>query len=177
MFKLLTEPEAKKVAREYARRRGVVILAGLILVLVIGIAGLLPSFVLLNVRENEVLERVRITDTLEPKAGGPDVEVWLSLTNRRLALLSPELDTDRPSVSIGQILEQKVPGIRLTGISWIKADDKVAISVAGISRDRQTLVTFENRISTSGYFSDVTLPISDFAKDRDISFQIKFSPL
>src|SRR3990167_9368714 len=176
MFKLLTEEERQKVAHEYAMRRAIVILLTLILVLVVGIIGLLPSYVLSNARENEALERMRIMCSVGEREDDATLQVWLKETNRKLQVLSPALDTDRPSDFIEKILDQRITGIAVTDFSWARAKDKVILSINGVATSRQSLITFENRINSSKYFSEVALPISNLAKDKDIDFQIKLSP-
>ena len=176
MFKLLTDEEKQKVAHEYSVRRAVVVLLALILVLVVGIIGLLPSYILSDARQNEVLERTRIMGSVGQRGDEKDLQTWLRETNRKLQILSPELDTDRPSIFIERVLDQKVLGARITGLSWIRAEDKITLSVNGVALDRQALIAFENSINSSGYFSEATLPISNLARDRNIDFQIKFSP-
>ena len=178
MFKLLTEEGRDKVRREYRTRRTILMLLALILVLVVGVIGLLPSYILSNIREKEALERVRVLSNANIVGeNGVELQTWLLETNRRLKALSPALDTDRPSNFVDKVLEQKVTGIKITGFSWMKVKDKTTLSVSGVAEDRQRLVMFENKISSSGHFSSVTLPISDLAKDRNITFQIKFSPI
>lgn len=176
MFKLLTEEQRQKVAREYARRRAIIILSALIIVLVAGIIGLLPSYVLSEARQNEALERTKVMDSAGQREDRSDLQVWLKETNRKLQVLSPALDTDRPSDFIEGILGQKIAGIRLTDFSLVRMKEETTLSINGMARDRQTLITFENRINSSGYFSEVALPISNLAKDKDIDFQIKFKP-
>ncbi|MDO8589926.1 MAG: pilus assembly protein PilM [bacterium] len=176
MFKLLTEEGGHKVAHKYAMHRAVVMLSAFIFVLVAGIIGLLPSYVLSNARQNEALERTRIMNSAGQIDNESVLQAWLKEMNRKLRILSPALDMDRPSAFIERVLDQKATGVRVTGFSWIRAKDKVTLSVNGITLDRQALITFEDRINSSGYFSEVTLPISNLAKDKDIDFQIKFSP-
>ncbi|MDO8728920.1 MAG: hypothetical protein Q7K26_03420 [bacterium] len=177
MFKLLTEEERHKVVHEYVMHRTIVILCGLILVVVTGIIGLLPSYVLSNVRQNEILERSNITGRFEQSKNEPNLQVWLTETNQKLQVFSPALDKERPSDFINKILDQKVKGVSITGFLLMKVKDKINLSVNGVALDRQSLITFKNRINSSGYFSEVVLPISNLAKDRNIDFQIKFSPL
>lgn len=176
MFKLLTEEERQKVVHEYVMHRAIVILYSFILVLVIGIIGLLPSFVLSNARQNDMLERTRILGNSGEEKDELDLQAWLKEVNLKLQILSPALDTERPSDFIDRILDQKITGISITDFSLRKVKDKTTLSVNGLALDRQSLITFENRISSSKYFSGVTLPISNLAKDRNIDFQIKFSP-
>lgn len=176
MFKLLTDEERQKVVHEYVLRRAIVMLSALILVLTIGIIGLLPSYILSNARENEVIERARIMGGAGQRGDEAGLQAWLEKVNRELQILSPELDTDRPSVFIEKVLGQKVSGTHITGFSWIRAKDEVTLSINGVALDRQALIAFENSINSSEYFSEVTLPVSNLAQDKNIDFQIKFSP-
>lgn len=166
------------MTHEYRTRRTIVMLLALILVLIVAIIGLLPSYILSSIREKEAFERVRILSSSNfEDEDGAELQTWLIETNRRLKAFSPLFDTDRPSNFVDKVLEQKSTGISLTGLSWVKVKDKVTLSVNGVARDRQTLVKFQNSIDSSGHFSGVILPISDLAKDKDITFQIKFSPI
>lgn len=174
MFKLLTDKTKEKVMHEYVLRRMIVIMCSLIAVFFIGIIGILPSYVLSNARQNEVLERTRVMNSIGQEGGKPDLENWLLQTNERLRELSPKLDTDRPSDFVDKVISQSLKGVRITGFSWIKTGDSIVLSVGGVATDRQTLLMFERRLNASGYFSEVTLPISNLVKDKDIDFQIKF---
>lgn len=175
MFKLLTEEERRKVVHAYTTHRTIVMLLALIGVLVVGIIGLLPSYVLSHAREDEALERTRIASDSVEKEDNATLQAWLEETNRKLQVLSPTLDTERPSDFIEKILDQRIAGITITGFSWVKVKDKITLSASGVATSRQSLITFENRINSSKHFSEVALPISNLAKDRDIDFQIKFS--
>lgn len=177
MLKLLTEEERKKVAHEYHSRRAAVIIVALVSILIVGIIGLLPSYILSSTRYKEALEWDRVVDNSSLKEDEAELQAWLAETNRRLTALSPKLDVDRPSDFIKKVLGQKVSGISITNFSWGKVSGKVTLSVSGEASSRQALVAFKDRLSASGYFSDVTLPVSDLAKDKEISFQIKFSPI
>jgi hypothetical protein len=176
MFKLLTVEEENKVRQEYIMRRAIVMLSALIFVLVVGIIGLLPSYVLSNARQNEVLERMRIAGNSEQSKEDLSLQAWLTKINNELRVLSPKLDADKPSDFIEKILSSKNTGIQITGFSWKRAEAETSLSVSGIARDRQTLIAFQNSINLSGNFSDIDLPISDLAENKNIDFQIKFLP-
>ena len=176
MFKLLTDEERQKVAHEYVLRRTIVMLLALILVFITGIIGLLPSYVLSNARQNEVLERSRIMDSIGEKGDESELRAWLVETNRELRLLSPALDTDRPSDLIDKIIAERLAGMRIKGLSWAKVKGEIILSVSGIALNRQVLIEFENRLNSSGHFSAVSLPVSNLVRDKDIDFQVKLSP-
>ena len=174
MLKLLTEEEKVKVMREYVLRRAVVIVSALILVVIVGMVGLFPSYILSSAHQNELKERVKVMEELKLVPTEESPQVWLNELNLKLKLLSPSVDLDRPTEFVVMVLEQRMPGIRITGFKWSKKD--VQLSVSGIASDRQSLLTFENRLNASGKFSEVVLPVSNLAKDRDIAFQVKLSP-
>jgi hypothetical protein len=50
-----------------------------------------------------------------------------------------------------------------------------SMSVSGIAQTREDLVGFVKKLQDSGFFSDVVSPISDLAKDKDISFSINLN--
>lgn len=177
MFKLLTEEEGRKVSSEYSTRRAIVILISIIVVIIVGIVGLLPSYVISNARQHEIIEHNKIIADNSLTEGNEDaLNAWLEDINQKLETLSPALDKDKPSAFIDKILEHKTSGIVITEFSWLRIKDEIILSVSGVADNRQSLIMFENNINSSKYFSTVTLPVSNLAKDRDIDFQMKLSP-
>lgn len=176
MFKLLTKEEKQKVTHEYARRRTIIMLAAFTLIFLVGIIGLLPSYILSSARHNEAFERVRIMGSTGQAEDEVRLQAWLTEINRKLQVLSPKLDTNRPSDFIEEVIERQITGISLTDFLWTRAGDKTELSISGIASDRQTLVAFEDSLNASGSFSEITLPVSDLAQNKNINFQIKFLP-
>ena len=178
MYKLLPEESKKMVEGEYARRRLIVWLGALSIVLVIGLVGALPSYILARARTLEMAERVKTT-TLAVEASADDVALteWLSNTSRQLLVLNPTLDTDRPSQIIITLLSERPSSVRLDFINWSKDDNgKISLTTSGTATDRQGLLFFERALKDSTKFSEVSLPLSNLAKDRNLSFQIKLIP-
>jgi hypothetical protein len=175
MFKLLTDETKEKVRHEYVRRRTVVMLSAFIVVLIVGIIGLMPSYLLSNIRQNEVVEQTRILSDTGQTGDESSLQTWLDETNHKLEVLSPTLDSDRPSIFIDQLLEVKNAGIRITGFSWTKLEEKITLTISGVAQDRVTLISFQDNLNASGHFSEVILPLSNLAQDKDLDFQITFS--
>src|SRR3989344_86718 len=92
MFKLLTEEGRAKVLVEYNTRRIVVILCALVFVILIGIVGLLPSYVLSSARQKEVAERAKAVEGLGREDDTAELRSWLVQMNKKLQVLSPALD-------------------------------------------------------------------------------------
>jgi len=177
MFKLLTEKDRSKLQREYALRQITTITTGLCLVFTIGIVSLFPSYLLSSARESEALERFRIMEYVRGGNEGEDARLWLMSTNRKLALLSPKFDEDRPSVVIDNLLKDRDESIKVTVFVWKKSGDIKELLVSGVARDRQALIRFESDINESGHFSNVTIPVSNLARDKDIEFSLKLLPV
>lgn len=177
MFKLLTEEAKGKVMGEYRARRAVVMLLALIFVLILSLVGLFPSYVLSNARQREVSERVQILGENLNNTEGMVSEAWLKDVNLKLRLLSPRLDQDRPSQLISAVLSERGSGVNITTLAWTKANGAVTLSLSGMAQDRQALLSLESRLSASEKFSGVTLPVSNLAKDKNLIFQIKLSPV
>lgn len=180
MLKLLTEEYRHKVEHEYFIRRIIVALSALILVLVIGMVGVLPSYMLSNIRQSEALSQTKVANSAGLRGDETMLKEWLSETNKRLKTVSPSLDTDRPSNFVDEVLKQQVESIHITNFSWTRAQlgkekGDILLSITGLALDRQSLITFREHMNASERFSNVVLPISDLAKDKDIVFQIKFS--
>ena len=177
MLKLLPEETKGRVMSEYHARRLVVILLALIFVLVVTMVGLLPSYVISHSRQNELNQQL-FSSLAGVKNTADDMALsdWLKSFNLKLRLLAPKLDTDKPSQILTDILNLRGEGVSVTNLGWSKGgqrDEGETLSLSGIARDRQALLAFESSLEGSHKFSDVSLPVSNLAKDRDISFSIK----
>lgn len=177
MFKLISEQEKKKVNKEYVLRRAIVMAAALSGVLVVAIVGLFPSYLLSDSRHAEALARSEILKISEKQEERADLSAWLKDTNNKLALLSPALDTDRPNQLFKIFIDDEVGGIKVTSLLWKKEKEKVSLVVSGVADTRQDLIRFEGIINSSGKFTQVSLPVSQFAKEKEIDFQLTVVPL
>ena len=176
MYKLLPPEQKEVVEREYHARRAIVILIALIAVIVVGMVGLFPSYLLSTSRHEEVLERTRLAGDLSPAAAEAEITQWLESLNLRLQTFSDLREPARPSLSVEAVLESREAGVRLTSFDWKKQGGAITLLVSGIARDRQSLLSFEESLESSGRFASVELPVSNLAKERDIDFQIKLAP-
>lgn len=178
MFKLITEQEEEKLLREYSLRRYVVIVLALSLVLGIGVVGFLPSYLLSNSRQNEATERAHVDSLLAGSDEGDPLE-WINHINTQLNLLSPESDQAQPSEFIEALVNARIAGISIVSMSWGTntkgAPQGKTLSISGIAQDRQTLINFEERINALNLFSNVSLPLSNLKKDRDIDFTLNLT--
>lgn len=175
MFKLLTDESKEKVRREYLLRRTVVSLWALVFVLAVALAGLFPTYILSNARQIEIAERAKLLENA-PEGEEENLQAWLSGLNTKLRLLSPKLDRNYALSAIDKALKERGSGVSITAFNWKKGEGAGTLALSGIARDRQSLLSLESRLNASGEFIDVMLPVSNLAKERDISFQFKLTP-
>jgi hypothetical protein len=175
MYKLLPEEERMKVAGEYYRRRWVVGILVFIVVIIISMVGLFPSYVLSSARQREVAERIRGMGGPGLDEDGAELRSWLTDLNQKLRLLSPKLDKDKTSPILEEVITRKVAGVRITRFDWNKDGETTTLMVSGTASDRQALIAFEGSLNASGRFGTVSLPVSNLARDKDIGFQVKLS--
>lgn len=170
MFKLLPEEARARVAGEYKLRRTVMMLTALVVVFAMALIGLFPSYMLSKVKQTEA-------GALAPASSGKEGEwsIWLLDFNRKLDILSTSAEEEKISAFIEKVIAEKRAGIHLTQFNWKKIGETATLSLKGISDDRQTLLSFESRLKDSGHFSQVTLPVSNLVKERDLGFQIELS--
>ncbi|CAN5145635.1 hypothetical protein BH11PAT3_BH11PAT3_0910 [soil metagenome] len=173
MFKLLTDEARQKVSEEYAMRRGVVTLLGVSAVLVVGIVALIPSYVISDSRIRVAEAR---TDALKNSTTGEKREElvsWLSVTNKKLKILSPGSQTSTPYEYFIKVVNSKPAGIKIVEMEWLKTDTNTQLVIRGSANDRQSLLDFESKLNETNVFSKAVLPVSNFAKDKDIDFELK----
>ncbi len=78
--------------------------------------------------------------------------------------LEPVIKLKGDAISISQFSGALVP----------KKDNEIAISVSGIARNREALLAFSDRVSKQEGISSVTVPISSFLKNSNMSFTMNF---
>lgn len=87
--------------------------------------------------------------------------------------------TNSPSVIrvLTKIIDCKPSGVTIGSLSFLKNqlhEDKegALVSITGIARDRNVLVSFENALTESEAFSSVALPVSSLTKEKNLPFSV-----
>ena len=172
MFKLLPEKKRRLIEREYKLRLATLMLAGICLILSVAVAGILPSYFLSIERLSEVRQRATQQSQAPVSEDEAVLPGWLSRVNRRISLLGPQEIDGKPFEQLKNVLDEKIEGVMITSLSWKLVGNEERLKMRGVARDRQTLVNFSNKINASKKFSRVELPVSNFAEDQDINFEI-----
>ena len=172
MFKLLSEQARIKVYNEYYLRRLGIFVIGLNAVLFVGIVALVPAFVLSLSHLNVARSRTLALKNSPTQETSTELVKWLGDTNQKLNLLFPGINKDIPYVYFQKIIGVKPAGIKLQRFALKKEKKDIMISIQGSAEDRKALLDFENQLNASGSFGKAIIPVSNFAKDKDINFDL-----
>jgi hypothetical protein len=171
MFNLLPENLKLKIKAEYAERRIVVILIFVISLLISIIVMLLPTWLSSLYKEMETKkESDKMNQYLATFNVTPTVDLIKSI-NQKLNILDTLLAYQKIIPNLDIIIAQKTSAIVLTSIAYTSASgDTATISIGGKAVTRDSLVTYVKKLQDTVKFKAVDLPISNLAKDKNISF-------
>lgn len=175
MFNLLPEKEKKATRSEYSRRRLIVGLTFLLLAFAVAAVALVPSYVMTFYKQreiNETAEALKKNIAIKNQAALNSV---ISNANRKAAVLS-QVARSKPSDIIAAVISRKPPSVKVeafsVGSQAVGKEKKVTVTVRGEAVDREMLLEFANGLKADPLFSQVEVPISNYARERDISFSI-----
>jgi len=177
MFKFLSDEQSVRVKGEYRLRRLVMVVFLLVICLTILLISLIPAYVTSYSRQTEAESLINTLNQSPTVKEGQSLQTWLVNINKKLSALSPDKNMDMPYELFVKVLDNKVNGVRITGLSYRKVGKVSTLFIAGVARDRQVLLSFEDKLNLSKQFSKVNIPASTFAKDKDINFEINMTPI
>ena len=161
--------------REYFYRLSAVLVGALAVSLLVGGGLLLPSYFLNKVRLIEL--KTNLTSLKNPRNGNNSeaVSKILETATQRVDFLLAQ-----PSLSLTaaaeKITNQKPAVVQITGLSYHPQESTVgwsaAIALTGVAHSREALVAFVKALQTELVFTDINVPVSNFAKNGDIEFSL-----
>jgi hypothetical protein len=175
MANLITQKQKKEIKIEYYTRLASVSVLILALLSIFFLAYIVPYYISVKEKDLIVAEQFKSVISAENKENvGESVTRVVNQTLDELK--SIELysrDGLVPSVYLNKIIENKNTGISITRLSFsVPKKGQAQLVVNGISKSREGLVTFIDNLKFKAGFPSVESPISDFARDGEISFTI-----
>lgn len=174
MINLFPISEKKKIRKDYLLRLSVVVLFFVSGLIVISIVLLFPKFILSSFEYSIAQEQlIKEKENLKGVNGTIDPIKIATDTNNKLNILKKEgYKTPMSSEVISVVVDSKPVNIKIGSIFYDRSAISGKVTISGISKDRETLLSFLRSVETNGMFSDVDLPISSFVEGRDIEFSI-----
>ncbi len=169
----LPNQEQSILKRRYLIRVAIVAAFLLSGVGLVGIGSLFPAYISVY---TEAQTQIRMIDSLKKDQVGTSISKLqdeLKSDEEKIRVLSSMSTGAIPSELIGQIAglrgSVKITSIILNDIGTTTA----TVTLGGIAPTRESLVSFKNNLQELSVGNKVELPISGFAKSKDIPFNLK----
>ncbi len=175
MLHLLTDEYKKKVEREYAYRVFSVISVGVILLCALGLILISPSYFKISSTHSKlVTERERYAEKIKLRQDDNAVDGIKNVQNS-IAVLKSNIQTYSVRDVILGLVIKKQKGISISRFSYSNSKDIPTVDISGKAESRSSLMSFSEELKKNPSFSGVTIPLSSFARERDIDFSLKLS--
>ena len=175
MSNLLPEKEKDLIKRHHLSRLFALALFYVFMSVVFGVILLLPPIILSNSKSESSEKRLEILEESVAYKTSTNIEKSLLETNNDLKSARgfvgkrPIEDYLEPAIS------SKGGGVELSSLSYRDIDEKSGeISLSGIAINRDSILSYIEKLKTISSFSDINLPIGSLANDRDIEFSLRF---
>lgn len=179
MTNLLPQEKQAVIAREYKYRLATVAIFACSVVVFISAGFLLPSFIISNAKLSTVVKEAQkaraISELQNTKSTSGET---LKDTKNKLALLISDPNEQSVQNILGLITKNKPSDIRIQNISYSRSTDggeDGKITITGIAKNRESLTKFSSETQSQSIFKNLDLPISNFAKDKDIAFSMQIA--
>lgn len=177
MLHLLPEDQKTEIRNEYRMRLGILAALCVIIVAIVGIVFLVPSYVTAHQAYMVVsLKKTNLDKLIAEQQGGAKGDV-LKKIDEGLSVLAPLGSTHTAGEVFDRILSH-TDGVSLViqNLSYVLNTDKtVSVGVSGVAQTRDDLSSFSQDIKSDGYFKNISLPLSSFTKQTNVDFSIKMS--
>jgi hypothetical protein len=139
------------------------------------LAYVIPYYFAVNKKDMMVAEQFKPVIDVENKENtGESAHQIVSRTLEQMKAVDfYEKNNFLPSVYFNKINQNKNPSIEITKLSFSIFDkQRGQFLVSGMAKNREGLVKFIEDLRLKAGFADIVSPVSDFAKDGDISFTL-----
>jgi len=175
MINLLDNLEKNRIRKHYFVRLSIVSLLLTTLLFIIGSIFLFPSLFLISVKERESLKQSSVAErALIFHEEGDVLDMIQSTKKKILIFLIPQKELD-PTRIIRTIVDTTNKSIAVEGFFLQKEggeEGRNKMIVRGNARNRESLISFVDRLRKFELFESVELPTSNLVKSRNINFSI-----
>lgn len=171
MFNLLPESLKADIKSEYRVRRFLVIMLFTLCLQIVFVIFLFPSWLISSSKIEDSKGRVAQLEKSKILSNTNTVRPIIRSINTELTSIDKSLEYPTLIPIINNILSKKTLSIKIIQFSYLANSSSTAtINIRGVSANREDLVQFKKSLDGLGMFRSVNLPISNYAKDRDIDF-------
>lgn len=171
MFTLLAEQQKKYLTRQYRLRllSAVLFLIGGVILVSSGL--LLPSRIMLQVERSALIEEKIAQGKAIKAEDSKNLQQTLEEIKMMVKTATPE--KTRIFTAIQTVLAKKPLGTSITSISYIRGvGAPSSLAIGGVAEERAQLLSLSKSLESEELFSDVSLPVSNLAKESNLIFTL-----
>lgn len=166
-------PEQTILKRVYRVHVVIVALFLLSVVGLIGLGSLFPAFISAYTEEHMQLDTVASLKESKDTSESSKIQKELQADGAKITVLGQVATTVRPSAVIARVVEVRGT-VRISSIILSDVSSTTAVIVMqGVAPTRESLVAFKTRLEALSPGNKADLPISGFARSKDLPFSIK----
>lgn len=147
----------------------------------VGIGSLIPSYIYSYSQEKESIDRIAALQKSRQESGTKDIIKELAKTKDVIKKLKDRQSPFVYSKIISQVINHKPYGITISSFNFSltkpTATSSLEVIVQGKASSRESLIKFKDNLQSDSLINTVDLPVSDLAKNKNISYSIKLSIL
>ncbi|MBP7804651.1 MAG: hypothetical protein KA052_00305 [Candidatus Pacebacteria bacterium] len=174
MSNLLPQTEKKKILGMYRKRFLALVFFSAAFILLSGAVLLFPAYIVLKDTASSLTEKRDQLKKDETAALQGALAKTISDINSRLAIF-PDVVTASPIIAtfVRPVLETKTAAINITNMGYATGEGgAITVQISGIAGNRSSLLSFADALKATKGFKNVTVPISSFIKDSNVTFTI-----
>jgi len=169
MFNLLPDQDKAALRREYNFRRALVYMGGIIAVMTLSLAFLVPVYVITYYKYHSV--DVQYNSIIHARDGSEQAYIKdIKKINSLLDVLKDTHDL-RSEAIFKLIIDAKQAGVTIIKIGYIR-ESQINIRMEGVADNRESLRSFTKALSQIKGLKVGELPISEFVRDAHIPFAL-----
>lgn len=170
-------PQKEKIENQwnYFCRFSAGLVGALLASLLVGCGLLLPSYILIKAKQAELRTNLVSLKNFREAGGGEEIYKILETAEKRVDFLSSKSALSL-TTAVKKISQRKPVGVRIDGLSYRPQESNqvwsAVITLTGIAASREAVVAFVKALQAEPSFTSINVPVSNFAKDRNIEFSL-----
>ncbi len=147
----------------------------LIVVLVVGIACMTPSYFALVLSRDDVLRRLQIEEESLRRREVASIETAINSVNQKLSLFKKNKTRRYPfSNLLVSVINQAPAGIKLTSVDLRRGNNNTyVLALQGVAGTRENLLTFTDRLRSAAEVASLSAPLSNLLAETNVSFAVE----
>lgn len=176
---LLSQKEKTANQRDYLYRFLAGLAGAILASLLVGGFSLLPLHFLIQAKQAELRTDLASLKSSQNTSGSEEVYRLLETANQQVDFLSFRSGLSL-TATVKEIVACLPSGVTVTSLTYHPQEDAgghwvVAVSLKGVASRREAIMEFVKNLQTEPTFAGINVPVSSFAKDRDIEFSLTFT--